>query len=67
MNSLDEINTFLDDDFEERFNFDDIIINFTDECDAIEDYNTNLGNIIMVIMIMLIWVKSNRFLIMIKL
>ena len=43
MNSLDEINTFLDDDFEERFNFDDIIINFTDECDAIEDYNNQFG------------------------
>jgi len=40
MNSLDEINAILDDDFEERFNFDDIIINFTNADDAIEYFES---------------------------
>jgi len=38
MNSLDEINAILDDDFEERFNFDDIIIDYTNAADAIQDF-----------------------------
>ena len=40
MNSLDEIDAFLDDEFEERFDFDDIIIDFTNEDDAIEDFQS---------------------------
>ena len=43
MNSLNQINAFLDDDFEERFNFDDIIIDFTNEDDAIEDFQSQFG------------------------
>ena len=38
MNSLIDVFTILDADFEEAFNFDDIIINFTNADDAIEDF-----------------------------
>ena len=43
MNSLDEINAFLDDEFEERFHFDDIVIDFTNADDAISDFESQFG------------------------